>query len=134
MLKTYHGTCHCGRLEFEADIDLDAGTRRCNCTLCTKTRAWTAIIRPDAFRVIDGEDYLKDYMFGGNGVHHLFCARCGVRGFSRGYVEEIGGHFVSVYLAALDDLDPVDLAAAPVKYLDGRNDAWDHVPAETRNL
>lgn len=134
MLKTYHGSCHCGRLAFEADIDLAAGTGKCNCTLCTKTRAWTAIIRPDAFRVLDGEDYLKDYMFGSNGVHHLFCARCGVRAFSRGYVEEVGGHFVSVYLACLDDVDPRELAEAPVKFFDGRNDAWDKEPAETRHL
>ncbi|MBM4243738.1 MAG: GFA family protein [Deltaproteobacteria bacterium] len=134
MLKTYHGSCHCGRLRYEADIDLAAGTRRCNCTLCTKTRAWTAIVRPDAFRVLDGEDYLKDYMFGGNGVHHLFCARCGVRAFSRGYVEEVGGHFVSVYLASLDDVTPRELAEAPVTCVDGRDDAWDKPPKETGHL
>jgi len=134
MLKTCHGSCHCGRLRYEADIDLAAGTRRCNCTLCTKTRAWTAIVRPDAFRVLDGEDYLKDYMFGGNGVHHLFCARCGVRAFSRGYVEEVGGHFVSVYLASLDDVTPRELAEAPVTCVDGRDDAWDKPPEETGHL
>ena len=44
------------------------------------------------------------------------------------------GEYVSINVAALDDLDPADLVAAPVKYMDGRADNWWEPPKETRHL
>jgi hypothetical protein len=134
MKMTYKGSCHCGKVRFEADIDLDAGSGKCNCSICTKLRAWGATIKPEDFRLLSGEGELADYQFGTMSGHHRFCRTCGIQPFSDGYVEQIGGAFVSINLACLDDLDPSVLAEAPVTYSDGRNNAWWNTPAETRHL
>lgn len=134
MLKTYRGSCHCGAVKFEADIDLAQGTNKCNCTICTKTRNWNVIIKPAAFRLISGQDDLSNYQFGTKAGHHLFCKHCGVRSFERGYIEQIGGDYVSIKLASLDDVDPKELIDASVKYANGRDNSWWTPPAETRHL
>jgi hypothetical protein len=134
MLKTYHGSCHCGAIRYEADLDLAKGTRKCDCSICTKTRNWSILIKPDAFRLISGINDISDYQFATKSAHHLFCAHCSVRPFSRGCVEQIGGEYVSIQVCTLDDATPQELIEAPVRYSNGRDNAWWNAPAEIRHL
>lgn len=134
-LKTYRGSCHCGKVRYEAAIDLAAGTNKCNCSICTKTRNWSAIVKPDAFRLLAGEGDLGDYRFSPESpIHHHFCRSCGVSTFGKGDIPEVGGAYVSVRLGSLDDVEPSELADAPVKYFNGRDNDWWSPPNETRHL
>jgi hypothetical protein len=134
MKRTYHGSCHCGRVRFEADIDLAAGSGRCNCSYCAKRRNWSVIIKPADFSLISGNDDLADYQFGGGRNHHRFCMTCGIATAGDGDIEAIGGPYVSVSVACLDDVPPDDLAAVPITYMDGRDDNWFVAPKVTSYL
>jgi hypothetical protein len=126
-LRTYHGSCHCGAVRFEAAIDLSQGTIRCNCTLCTKQRNWAAIVPAEAFRLLQGEATLLEYRCNTRTEQHFFCATCGVRTFGKGSSPRWGA-YVAVGLNCLDDASEDELAAAPITYLDGRKDNWTTPP------
>jgi len=132
--KTFIGSCHCGHVRFEADIDIASGTGKCNCSICTRMRFWGAIVKPNAFRLLAGQAVLTDYRFNSESVHHPFCKYCGVHSFAHGNIEAVGGEFYSINLACLDDANFSELADAPVRYSDGRNNNWRNVPTEVRHL
>jgi hypothetical protein len=140
MTKTYQGSCHCGAVRFECDLDLSKGTNRCNCSFCKKARFWFAFAVEDAFRLLQGAELLTDYQHtlsakGEPFLHFLFCSRCGVRAFTRGgYLPQLGGAFHAVNLGCLDDASDEELAQAPVHYADGKHDDFSKAPAETRHL
>lgn len=121
MLQTYQGSCHCGAVRFEADLDLAQSSYRCNCSICRRTRFWPAVARQDQFRLLAGEDQLTKYTFGSGKNHHFFCRHCGVRAFGVGNDTPIGP-MVGVNLGCLQGLTEDELSRIPVTYVDGMND------------
>jgi hypothetical protein len=134
MKKTYRGGCHCGAVTYESDLDLGAGTSKCNCTICAKTRNWGTMAKPADFRLLSGEDALSNYQFNTHSTHHLFCRHCGVRSFGRGHLEVLGGDFVSINVACLEGVSPAELAALSVRYSDGLHNNWMSPPEVTSYL
>ena len=133
MKKTYSGSCHCGAVRYEADLDLAQGTAKCNCSICLKTRAWMAFAPEASFRLLAGEASLRDYQFGGKRIHHRFCGQCGVRSFAQA-TDPQGNRMVALRVNCLDGVEPAELAAAPVRYMDMLHDDFNSAPAETRHL
>jgi hypothetical protein len=132
-MTTYHGSCHCGAVRYEADIDLAAGTIKCNCSICRKMRFWAVQVPSAAFRLQDGTEALSEYRFHTRRDGHYFCRHCGINVFSTGRSPRLG-EFHAVTVASLDDVPLEELVAAPVRYFDGRNDEWDIPPREIRHL
>lgn len=89
---------------------------------------------PDQFRLLSGKDALRDYQFGTLVAHHPFCATCGISCYGEGFVEEIGGAYVAISISCLDGVPDEELAAVPVRYLDGRHNNWWNEPEVTSHL
>lgn len=133
-LKKYNGSCHCGKIRYELDLDLSKGTSKCNCSYCSKVRNWNSMVKPDAFRLITGENELGSYQFGTKSATHQFCKNCGVRILTKGHLEELGGAFISVSLATLDNVDLEELITSPLWYADWLHNNWRAQPSEIRHL
>jgi hypothetical protein len=139
MKKTYQGGCHCGAVRFEADVDLSAGTIRCNCGFCRKARWWMTFVKAADFRLVKA-DTLTDYQYTpgdkpGPFLHLQFCSKCGVRAFTKGgELPQFGSEFYAVNVVCLDGVTDEELTSAPVKFADGRHDRWDQTPAITGYL
>ena len=138
-IKHYTGSCHCGAVRFEVDLDLARGTNRCNCSICTRARAWFTFIKPDQLRLLSGEDAQTGYEWTPPGrpgpfLHYRFCSTCGIRTYASGEADFMGGKFYALSVASLDSVDQNELAAAPIRFVDGRHDQFDQAPADTRLL
>ena len=133
MLKTYHGSCHCGAVTFEAELDLAQPTYRCNCSICRRTRFWPAVATESGFRLLSGASELTPYLFNTRKNEHYFCRHCGVRAFGVGTETPIG-KMVGVNVGCLTDVSDEELSRLTVIHVDGRNDRWDAAPAISRHL
>ena len=133
MLQTYQGSCHCGAVTFEADLDLSQPSYRCNCSICSRTRFWPAVATPGQFRLLGGESELTKYSFNTGKNHHYFCRHCGVRAFGIGNDTPIGA-MVGVNIGCLQGLSDEQLSKIPIVYADGRNDNWQQAPEFFRHL
>ena len=128
-VETYTGSCHCGAIRFEADLDLADGSNRCNCSYCAKVRAWFAFAKgPERFRLVAGTG-VTEFRWTPPGMTepHLtytFCRTCGVRTFARGELASLGGKFHAISVPTLA-LTPAQFAAIPVCYINGREGRYD---------
>ncbi len=123
------GSCHCKAVRFEVELDLAAGTSRCNCSICLKTRAWSAIVKPAAFRLAARRKRAQRLPVRRQKSATTCSARRAACGRSAAaIIEQIGGDFVSINIGALDDASDAELANAPVQFMNGRDNDWFNVP------
>ncbi|OUR61178.1 aldehyde-activating protein [Colwellia sp. 39_35_sub15_T18] len=79
MIEVKKGSCHCGAVKFEVELDGGIGEiRRCNCSLCQKKGAIMASVKIDKLVVTEGKEYLSLYQWNTKVAKHYFCKNCGI--------------------------------------------------------
>jgi hypothetical protein len=106
--KTYEGSCHCGKVRYEATCALN-GAIACNCSMCRRKGTLLTFVPEEQFKLHQGEDALTDYQFGKKTIHHLFCSTCGVTSFARGSSPD-GKTMIAINVRCLDGVDPEKLS------------------------
>jgi hypothetical protein len=107
-LRKYHGSCHCGAVQFEIETDFPELTM-CDCSLCRRRNALMVKVHESRFRLLAGVASLAEYRFHTRTARHFFCKMCGIYPFHRKRVTP--DHF-GVNVFCLHDFDP---AGIPVR-------------------
>jgi len=118
---THRGSCHCGAVRFQVELEPEFRAGRCNCSICMKIAQASVIMKPSAFTLLAGEDSIGKYAWGAKVSTRSFCKHCGVHCFGSGHLQELGGDFVAANLNCLDDFD---VNALELIHWDGRHDNW----------
>src|SRR5581483_2559783 len=108
-MKKHIGSCHCGAVKFEAELDLSKGAGHCNCSICTKLGGMRSFCKPSQFALLTDRAALGAYEWGYKIAKRFFCKTCGIHVFGEGHLEELGGDYVSINVLCLDDIDPSDV-------------------------
>jgi hypothetical protein len=82
MVKTYHGSCHCGRARFEVDADIDH-VRVCDCSICRRRGALIHRVSRESLRLLTPWQELRVYQWGSYTAKDFFCPNCGILPFRK---------------------------------------------------
>ena len=82
MLQSYQGGCHCGRVRFRIQVDLEESIiGECNCSVCTKKAILHLPVAYERLEILSGADALNTYTFNTGVAKHTFCRYCGIHPF-----------------------------------------------------
>lgn len=110
-MTVYQGSCHCGAVAYEAEVDL-SHTVTCNCSRCQKLGSVLAFTPAANFNLLRGEESLTEYRFNRNIIAHLFCKVCGIQSFSRATMPD-GRQMVAINANCLQGVEPRQLESTP---------------------
>jgi hypothetical protein len=112
----YHGSCHCGKVAFDVELQLDSAIS-CNCSICSRRGSLLAFAPRANLALLTPDGNLATYTFNKHVIKHRFCKTCGVLPFGEG-TDPKGVATVAVNIRCLENLD---LEKVKVVKWDGRS-------------
>ena len=112
----YQGSCHCGRIRFEVEGEVDSGMA-CNCSMCSRKGSLLWFVPRDSLKLLTPEDAASTYLFNKHVIKHRFCPTCGIHPYGEG-VDPKGNRMAAINLRCIEG---IDLDAVPIQHFDGRS-------------
>jgi hypothetical protein len=109
-LVTHRGGCHCGRVRFEVDAPARIEALECNCSICRMTGFLHLIVPALRFRLLQGGEFLSEYVFNTGIARHRFCRVCGIKPF---YVPRSNPDGIDVNVRCLDSPTVREVVVSP---------------------
>jgi hypothetical protein len=111
----HQGSCHCGKVAFEVETDLEQ-VIECNCSNCSRKGYLLTIVPRAALNIVRGEDDLSTYTFNTHTIRHRFCSTCGSATFGEGMMPT-GEAMAAINVRCLESVDRSQLT---ITSIDGR--------------
>jgi hypothetical protein len=111
----YQGSCHCGRVAFEVEGEIE-GALACNCSMCQRKGSLLWFVPRERLQLTTPDENAAAYTFNKHAIRHRFCANCGIHPYGEG-TDPKGNAMAAVNIRCLED---IDLDAIPVKHFNGR--------------
>ncbi len=111
----YKGSCHCGRISFEVEGNLEQ-VLECNCSHCSRKGYLLWFVARQNLNLLCSEEALATYTFNKHVIKHHFCPQCGCSPFSLGNRAGIPTAVINV--RCLENVELSSLKKIPV---DGRS-------------
>ncbi len=124
-MQRYPGSCHCGAVRFEVELEDHIVVQECNCSMCNMVGFQHVITPAGKFHLISGAEDIGTYRFNSGIARHTFCKHCGVKPF---YTPRSNPDGFSINLRCLGKTPP----RVELQPFDGQN--WEQHAAELAHL
>ncbi|MBN1653366.1 MAG: GFA family protein [Deltaproteobacteria bacterium] len=112
----YHGSCHCGRITYDVEGEIEQAVE-CNCSHCSRKGYLLWFVPREQLTLSDPEVELSTYTFNKHVIKHHFCSNCGCAPFGFGK-DSKGNATAAVNLRCIENLD---LSKIKIVQVDGRS-------------
>ena len=112
----YQGSCHCGRIAYEVDANIEQ-VMECNCSHCSRKGYLLWFGPRSVLKLKTPESDLGTYTFNKHVIQHRFCPTCGIHPYGEGS-DAKGNRMAAVNVRCLEG---IELESIPVTHFDGRS-------------
>ena len=112
----YRGSCHCGKVAFEVEGQINSAMS-CNCSMCQRKGTLMWFVPRDKLHLLAPDENASTYMFNKHVIKHRFCPICGIHPYGEG-TDPKGNRIAAINVRCLED---IDLTSVSVTHFDGRS-------------